>query len=135
MDTLTNLANELTSFLYNSPSFNGYFDSLEVKLQVMNYQLQYQKLSFDAIKQYSTFNKIIADFSIEKNIVSAILTYIVLLQSSDNSIFPDRMAKIDLELQKLGYQSVLPILQQQLETRRISLEDIPYTETIIIKRK
>ena len=52
-------------------------------------------------KAYVYFYDRVADFSIEENIVAAILTYAILSGGNGINIFPERIQKIDAELQKL----------------------------------
>ena len=93
-----------------------------------------QKEVSDNIKAYVYFYDKVAYFSIEENIVAAILTYAVLSGGNGINIFPERIQKIDAELQKLGYQSIFPIIKQQLETHKFTLSEVPCIESVKIKK-
>ena len=93
-----------------------------------------KKDASDSLKAYVYFYDRVADFSIEENIVAAILTYAILSGGNGINIFPERIQKIDAELQKLGYQSIFPIIKQQLETHKFTLSEVPCIESIKIQK-
>lgn len=78
------------------------------------------------------YNKI-AYFSISEDIVAAILVYKLLSYANSRDI-TERIDVIDKELQKLGYESIKPLVEVQSRLQELTLKNITNIKSVRIRK-
>lgn len=76
------------------------------------------------LSSFKSYDKFIQNFTIKDDMIEAILFGRILSTTNGITNFDERLSKIDSELQKLGYNSILDIVQLQLETQDLSFSNI-----------
>lgn len=90
------------------------------------------KTSRECIANYIKCYDKMYDFTIQNNIVEAILFYRVLAMARGVSDFDSRIDTIDMELRKLGYSSVKNTITQQIDEQELTLANILNLKSVSI---
>lgn len=86
------------------------------------------------IKDYKSYNRKIEEFSIENDMIEAILFSRILSTLNGVTDFDERIEKIDAELQKLGYSSISDVVKTQIATQDLALTNIHNLESVSIPK-
>lgn len=92
------------------------------------------KTSKECISIYMNCYNKMYDFTIQDNIVEAILFYRVLSMARGVSDFDSRIDTIDMELKKLGYSSVKSIINEQIDEQELTLKNIHNLKSVCIAK-
>lgn len=76
------------------------------------------------LKTFKSYNDLIESFTIKDDMIEAILFGRILSTANGFTNFDERIPKIDSELQMLGYNSILDIINTQIETQDLSFSNI-----------
>lgn len=90
--------------------------------------------SKECISNYMSCYDKMYDFTIQDNIVEAILFYRVLAMARGVSDFDSRIDTIDLELKKLGYSSIKNIIEEQIDQQELTLSNMLNLKSVCIGR-
>lgn len=86
------------------------------------------------IRNYTKYNHKIENFSIEEDMIEAILFARILSTVNGITDFDERIAKIDTELQQLGYGSISDTINIQIETQNLTLANIYKLKSVSIPK-
>ena len=87
----------------------------------------------EGLKNYYDAYKKLAYFTIQDDIIGAILVYKALSYGNGRDI-SDRIETIDKEIQQLGYESILPYIKEQEQIQELTLKNIRNIKSVKIKR-
>lgn len=87
------------------------------------------------LNEYKECSKKIEHFSIQNDMIEAILAGRILSTSNGFLDFDERISKIDMELQQLGYESISDIVKSQIDTQDLSLSNITNLTSVCIPIK
>ena len=105
----------------------------EPKKSILNFEQK--KNSTQYLKEYITHYNKVANFSIQNDIIEAILFYRILVMRIGEQNFDSRIDTIDSELKKLGYNSIKDIVYEQIEIQNLSLDNINHLNSVAIPAK
>lgn len=120
---------------YKKPStFNKIFKGQKYQPMKCVLTPEQSKLSAELLQNYLNCCNQLSEFTIEKDIVEAILYYKVLANTLGTTDFDSRINSIDKELQMLGYSSITDIVKVEFENQDLSLKNINNLHSICIKK-
>lgn len=83
-----------------------------------------KKVAMIYLNTFKSYNELIESFTIKDDLIEAILFGRILSTTNGITDFDERIPKIDSEIQLLGYNSILDIINTQIETQDLSFSNI-----------